>query len=116
MAKTQFAVELGMGTDLRGEDYTKAACKAVRDAIHRNFLNLSGAFGLPRKAMIIDVRIGVQNPGAVRKEDVARELPYGVVQVESVFGGMNVDMEGTVVVVANAIVAVSYDIEQEQLK
>ena len=29
-------VELGMGVDLRGEDATKAAVRAVRDAIGRN--------------------------------------------------------------------------------
>ena len=28
MAKTQFAVQMGMGTDLKGQDYTKAAALA----------------------------------------------------------------------------------------
>ena len=32
MPKVQFAVEMGMGTDLKGQDYTKAAAQAVHDA------------------------------------------------------------------------------------
>ena len=34
MAKTQFAVQMGMGTDLNGQDYTKAEARAVHDALH----------------------------------------------------------------------------------
>ena len=41
MPKVQFAVEMGMGTDLKGQDYTKAAAQAVHDALHRNFLRLT---------------------------------------------------------------------------
>lgn len=36
MPETQYAVQMGMGTDLKGQDYTKAAAAAVRDALRRN--------------------------------------------------------------------------------
>ncbi len=36
------AVEIGMGTDIRGTDYTKAAVRALRDALWHNSLNESG--------------------------------------------------------------------------
>ena len=29
-------LEMGTGNDLYGEDYTKAACRAVDDALHRD--------------------------------------------------------------------------------
>ena len=38
MAKTRIALELGMGTSLRRQDYTKAACRAVEDALWHNSL------------------------------------------------------------------------------
>ena len=41
MAKTQFAIEMGMGTDLKGQDFTKAAVLAVKDALHRNYRFIS---------------------------------------------------------------------------
>jgi hypothetical protein len=37
MAPAMF-IELGMGVDLQGQDATKAATRAVRDAIGRNYL------------------------------------------------------------------------------
>ena len=33
-------LEMGMGNDLYGEDYTKAACRAVEDAIRHSSLIL----------------------------------------------------------------------------
>ena len=33
-------LEMGTGTDLYGGDYTKAACRAVRDAIGHSSLSL----------------------------------------------------------------------------
>ena len=50
--KTQMALEIGLGTDLRGEDCTKAACRAVKDALHRNSLTMAPALGFPREAML----------------------------------------------------------------
>ena len=65
MAKTRIALELGMGTSLRRQDYTKAACRAVEDALWHNSLSLAEAFGFEKSDMIIDVEIGVQCPQQV---------------------------------------------------
>jgi uncharacterized protein (TIGR02058 family) len=38
MTRKRFIVELGYGADLHGRDMTKAACRAVQDALSRNCL------------------------------------------------------------------------------
>lgn len=114
MAKTQFAVEMGMGTDLRGADYTKAARRAVHDALHRNYLTVADAFGFERAQMIVDIRIGVGQPDRVDLEAVKLEAPYGHVSAEAVLGGADLEMNGNAVIVANAIVTVSFDVEKSE--
>ena len=111
MAKTQFAVQMGMGTDLKGGDYTKAAGRAVHDALHRNFLVIGNAFDLPLEAMLVDIRVGVAKPEAVDLDAVKAEAPVGHVTAEAVRGGLDVDMMGHTTIIANAIVTVSYDVE-----
>ena len=114
MPKVQFAVEMGMGTDLKGQDYTKAAARAVHDALHRNFLSIGAAFDLPLEAMLVDIRVGVSNPDAVDLEVVKAEAPVGNVTAEAVQGGLEVEMMGQKTLIANAIVTVSYDVEVSQ--
>jgi len=65
MAKTRIALELGMGTSLRRHDYTKAACRAVQDALWHNSLSFAEAFGFEKTDMLIEVEIGVQRPDEV---------------------------------------------------
>ena len=43
MALKRVALEIGMGTDIRGGDYTKAAVRALRDALWHNSLTVAGA-------------------------------------------------------------------------
>ena len=57
------AVEIGMGTDIRGADYTKAAVRALRDALWHNSLNVANALGKPVDSMVVEVLIGVPQPG-----------------------------------------------------
>ena len=111
MPKTQFAVQMGMGADLKGQDYTKAAARAVHDALHRNFLVAGAAFGLPLDEMIVDIRVGVSRPEAVDLDVVKAEAPVGKVSAEAVSGGLEVEMMGHKTLIANAIVTVSYDVE-----
>lgn len=111
MPKTQFAIEMGMGTDLTGADHTKAACRAVFDALHRNSLTIGPAFGFPREAMLVDIRVGVPDPAAVDLNRVAAEAPYGTIKVEAVQGGAALASRDKTVIVANAIVSVSFDVE-----
>lgn len=113
--KTQMAIEIGMGTDLRGEDSTKAACRAVKDALHRNSLTIAPALSFPREAMLVDIRIGAPNPSSVDEKAVAACAPYGVVSVETVEGGLSVDHYAeSATIIANAIVSVSFDIEERR--
>jgi uncharacterized protein (TIGR02058 family) len=114
MPKIQFAVEMGMGTDLKGQDYTKAAARAVHDALHRNFLTIGAAFDLPLEAMLVDIRVGVSKPDAVDLDVVMAEAPVGNVTAEAVHGGLEVEMMGHKALIANAIVTVSYDVEISQ--
>ena len=73
MAKTKVAMELGMGTSLRRQDYTKAAIRALQDALWHNSLTMADAFGFSREDMIVEVEIGVQKPEAVDIEAVKAE-------------------------------------------
>ena len=40
MALKSLALEIGMGIDIRGGDYTKAALRAVQDALHHSSLTM----------------------------------------------------------------------------
>jgi uncharacterized protein (TIGR02058 family) len=113
MAKTRIALELGMGTSLRRHDYTKAACRAVADALWHNSLNLAEAFGFEKSDMIIDVEIGVQRPQEVDVDAVKAIFPYGSATIKVAEGGLDIDKpdgQGRTIV-ANAAVIVYFDME-----
>ena len=114
MALKRIILELGTGNDLYGEDYTKAACRAVQDALHHSSLIVFRSIGLDRESMRITVNIGVQSPEQIDRAAVAAELPFGHVTVEPVLGGLNVvDPEhDTVSVVATAGIAVYLDLPE----
>ena len=89
MAYKRMAMELGMGTDIRGGDYTKAAIRAVENALRQNSLVVADAFGIAREEMKVDIIIGAAKPEAVDKERVAAILPYGSGSVTVKAGGMD---------------------------
>lgn len=101
---------MGMGVDVRGGDYTKAACRAVFDAIHHSSLNFFEAAGRSADEMLIDVHIGVAQPDQVDIAAVAAELPYGSVTVHTTVGGLDVPSTSGdgMIVSANAMVLVSF--------
>lgn len=119
MALKRVAIELGMGTSLRNEDYTKAASRAVSDALWHNSLSMAAAFGFPKEAMIIDVEVATQQPDAIDHDAIASVFPYGKVTVSSVKGGLDIpkprdengDPTGKTIM-ANAVVIVSFDMEK----
>jgi uncharacterized protein (TIGR02058 family) len=112
MAKKRMVMELGMGSSLRQQDYTRAACRALENALWHNSLSIADAFGLDRSAMIIEVEIGVQKPDAVDTDKVAALLPYGQASVRAVHGGLDVPKpDGGATVIANAAVVVYLDLE-----
>ena len=75
MALKRMVLQIGMGTDIRGADYTKAAVRALRDALWHNSLSIADAAGLPVDAMQVEVTIGVPRPDRVDKEAVLAVLP-----------------------------------------
>ena len=107
-------LEMGTGNDLYGEDYTKAACRAVQDAIHHSSLTLFRSLELDHSQMHVNVTIAVQKPDAVDVNIVPAELPRGRANVTVVEGGLNVhDPEaGTTSVIANAAIEACYDIPE----
>lgn len=99
-------LETGSGNDLYGEDYTKAACRAVQDALHHSSIIIFRSLDIDHKTMRVQVTIGVQEPDKVDRALVAAELPRGRAEVTAVHGGLNVvDAEqGTTHVIATAAV------------
>ena len=77
MALKRMVLEIGMGTDIRGADSTKAAVRALRDALWHNSLSVATALGKPLEAMQVEVTIGVPRPETVDKAAVLAVLPYG---------------------------------------
>ena len=62
MALTRMIVELGMGTDLRGSDYTKAAIRALKDALWHNSLTIAPALGRKPEDMHVKVMDKLKRP------------------------------------------------------
>jgi uncharacterized protein (TIGR02058 family) len=90
MPYKRYVVELGYGADLHGADATKAAKRAVKDAISRSCLcGLFEIVGLrDPDGMHVKVRIGCPRPGEVNEEEVLAALPFGSKELEVVDGGL----------------------------
>ena len=107
----RFIIEMGMGNHLHGQDYTKAAARAVEDAIRHSSIPLFPALGLDHAAMEVRVTVGVQAPDAVDLDRIAKGLPRGKVQVSATHGGLDITNpdSGEVTVVATAAVEAFLD-------
>jgi uncharacterized protein (TIGR02058 family) len=113
-----FVVELGSGTDLHGQDPTKAAVRAVRDAFaHVSLPGLRAVAGVTDlSAVEVEVRIGAPpEAGVVDAEQVRAQFPFGRVTVTVQPGGLMVPGEAfrpelgdriDAIVVANAAIFV----------
>ena len=112
MALKRMVLQIGMGTDIRGADYTKAAVRALRDALWHNALSVADAVGLPVDSMQVEVIIGVPRPDRVDKAAVLAVLPRGTGTVHVVEGGLEIpnDAGTNTTVVANAAAVVRLDI------
>lgn len=112
MAMKRMVVEIGMGTDVRGADYTKAAVRALRDALWRNSLSVAAALGKDTDSMVVEVMIGVPEPDRVDKAAVLAILPHGTGTVKVVEGGLEIENDAGTgsMVVANCAAIVRLDI------
>ena len=112
MTKKRVILELGSGNDLHGSDYTKAALRAVQDALHHSSLSFIRTLGVDKKKLDVEVTIGVQRPEKVDLEKVKASLPVGNVTVKAVKGGLDVpDPEhNDPAVIASAAIAVRIEV------
>ncbi len=101
-------LEMGAGNDLHGGDYTKAALRAVQDALHHSSLSFIRTLGIDKDELEVNVTIGVQDPSKVDTDKVTASLPVGKVTVTVVKGGLDVPDEavGDVAVIATAAIDV----------
>ena len=112
MTMKRMAIEIGMGTDIRGADYTKAAVRALRDALWHNSLNVADALGKPVDSMEVEVLIGVPKPERVDKAEVLKVLPHGTGTVKVFEGGLEIfnDAGTSSTVLANCAAIVRLDV------
>jgi uncharacterized protein (TIGR02058 family) len=105
-------LEMGAGNDLHGSDYTKAALRAVQDALHHSSLSLVRSLGLDVNSLQVEVTIGVQRPEQVDAAAVKASLPRGQVTVKVVKGGLDVPAEDRhdAIVIASAAIAARFDL------
>ena len=113
MALKRLVLQIGMGTSIRNRDYTRAAVRALRDALWHNSLPIASALGQPVDAMEVEVTIGVPRPELVDKTAVLAVLPHGGGTVSVVEGGLEIASEsGGATVVANAAAVVRLDLPE----
>lgn len=112
MTLKRMVLEIGMGTDIRGGDDTKAAVRALRDALWHNSLSVAAALNLDVDSMKVEVTIGTPHPEKVDKAQVLAVLPHGTGTVTVVQGGLEIpNDEGTsVTLLAQAAAVVWLDV------
>ncbi|MGQ4873042.1 MAG: Lin0512 family protein [Promethearchaeia archaeon] len=95
MKDKRFIVQIGMGVDQHGHnnDCTKAAQKAIKNAISNNCL--TGLLEIcnmrdPKEllSMKVHVKIGAPFPEKINKEKVLKAVPFGIKSIEVIKGGL----------------------------
>jgi uncharacterized protein (TIGR02058 family) len=106
MTERRVIIEMGMGNDLHGMDYQKAAARAIEDAIRHSTLPIFETTGLEHGQMRVQVTVGVQDPERLDTTALAQGLPRGRAEVRAVKGGQNVTNPetGDTLVIATAAV------------
>jgi uncharacterized protein (TIGR02058 family) len=112
LPKTRVILELGTGNDLHGSGYTKAALRAVQDALHHSSLSFIRSLKIDKTRLDVEVTIGVQRPEQVDVEAIKKSLPVGNVTVRAIKGGLDVaDPENNdPAVIASAAIAVRIEV------
>ena len=127
MDNRRYLVEVGTGIDLHGEDATKAAQRAVKDAIsHSSMIGLSQLFKIKNfseieEALMVDVTIAAPDPEKVNGEVVLSTLPEGKRRINVVKGGLRFPATLTPdeakthpILMVNAVIVVLIDVEKVQ--
>ncbi len=122
-------MENGTGVDQHGMDETKAAQKAIKNAIsHSSMIGLGqffkiNSFAELEEALMVDVTIATPNPDKVDGEAVLSVLPEGKRRINIIKGGMEWPVDDTHedakshgVVMANALIIVLVDVEKLERK
>lgn len=125
----KYILELGTGVDLHGGDETKAASKAVKDAVsHSSMVGLGSLFKIESfkqmsDALMVDVTIATPNPEKVDGEAVLKTLPEGNRRINVIKGGMqwpdpstSPDAKSHGIVMANAVIMVLIDADKLERK
>ena len=86
-------LEIGSGADLYGQDYTKAALRALDDALRHSSIIMLSTLELNHLDMHVNVTIGVHEPIKVDVEEITAAVPRGRANVDIVLGGQNIDAE-----------------------
>ncbi|MEM9442497.1 MAG: Lin0512 family protein, partial [Pseudomonadota bacterium] len=68
-------LEMGPGNDLHGGDYTKAAKRALQDALHHSSLALFRSLDIDPNSMEIELTQAAQEPDKIDVDAVAATLP-----------------------------------------
>ena len=120
MARKRYIVELGMGADLHGGNMTKAAQRAIQDAISKSCLcGLFDILGMNSPdRMHVEAKIGCPHPDSVDRDVLQQSVPFGSVSFEVVAGGLSVRGlnlpslgEGDTIVIAVAALTVYVDVQ-----
>ena len=115
MAWKKMVIEFGMGTDIRGSDPTKAAVRALRDALWHNSLSIADVMGQNSDEMCIKVKIGVPDAEKVEHQEVLSVLPHGTGNIEVIEGGLKIPNDSGTdnTVIAHAAAIIYLDLPME---
>jgi uncharacterized protein (TIGR02058 family) len=112
----RYIVEFGTGVDLHGGDVTKAAKKAVKDAVsHCCLCGIEEILGVKDfdESMFLKIKIGSPHPEKVNKSELMEAIPFGKAEIEVVEGGLSFEGlyvpslgEGKTIVMVNAAITV----------
>jgi uncharacterized protein (TIGR02058 family) len=121
VARKRYIVEIGTGADLHGGDVTKAAQRAIKDAVsHSCLCGLFDIIGITNpNQMHIEVKVACPHPERLDGDEVLKAVPFGSTRLEVVSGGLSVRGlelpelgEGDTIVIAVAALTVYVDTEE----
>ena len=101
-------LEMGTGNALHSGDYTKAAKRAVLDAMHHSSITMFRSLNIDPGTMQVELILAAQQPDKVDLAAVTELVPFGHVDARVVKGGLDVvdETSGKPCVLVNAGVIV----------